>query len=133
MKEIRFWEAEDGTRFEDEYDCREYERKVRSAKLLEVVPCYTKIFARMIGEDEEFDEGDIDFILIPDDPCADFDEALRDLDEEFFEGQLPYNEVKSHNDLLYWDNESNTWRVWSRDYKNLRQLADRFQLFEEGE
>ena len=133
MKEIRFWEAEDGTQFDDEYDCQEYERKVRFAKLLEVVPCYTRIFMRMVGEDEEFDEGDIYFILIPDKIDADFDDALRELDEEFFEGQLPYNEAKSHNDLLYWDEESNTWRVWSRDYKNLRQLADHFQLFEEGE
>ena len=133
MKEVRFWEAEDGTRFEDEYDCEQYESKVRFAKLLEVVPCYDRIFMRMIGEDKEFDEGDIYFILIPDKITADFDDALRELDKEFFEGQLPYDEAKSHNDLLYWDNESNAWRVWSRDYKELRQLADRFQLFEEGE
>ena len=28
MKEIRFWQAEDGTKFDDEYDCIQYERRV---------------------------------------------------------------------------------------------------------
>lgn len=28
MKEVRFWLAEDGKRFDDEYDCIEYERRV---------------------------------------------------------------------------------------------------------
>ena len=27
MIEIRFWQAEDGTKFDDEYECIEYERK----------------------------------------------------------------------------------------------------------
>ena len=27
MKEIRFWQADDGTKFDDEYECIEYERK----------------------------------------------------------------------------------------------------------
>lgn len=133
MKEVRFWEAEDGTQFDNEYDCEEHERRVKFANLLEVVPCYTKNFSRMISKDEEFDEGDIHFILIPDKATTNFDDALQDLDEKFFEGQLPYDEAKLRNDLLYWDEESCTWRVWSRDYEVSRQLADYFQLFGEGE
>jgi len=133
MKEVRFWEAEDGTQFDDEYDCQEYEHKVRFARLLEIVPCYNGIFARMTGENEDSDESDISYILIPDKITTDFDDALRELDEYFFEGQLPYNEAKSHNDLLYWDGESSTWRVWSKDLSNLEILKNHFQLFEEGE
>lgn len=133
MKEVRFWEAEDGTQFESEYDCEEYERQVRFAELLEIVPCYNDIFMRMIGEDKEFDESDINYILIPDNPGTGFDEALRDLDEEFFERQLPYNEAKPHNDLLYWDEESSAWRVWSKDLSTLELLKNHFQLFGEGE
>lgn len=133
MKEVRFWEAEDGTQFESEYDCEEYERHLRYTKLLENIPCYNQIFARMTGEDEGFDERDIYYILIPDKITASFDDALRELDEEFFDGLLPYNEAKTHNDLLYWDEESSSWRVWSKDLANLEILANHFQLFGEGE
>ena len=133
MKEVRFWEAEDGTQFDDEYDCQEYEHKVRFAKLLEIVPCYNKDFMRIIGEDEEFDESDIYFILIPDKIGTGFDDALQELDEEFFEGQLPCDEAKSHNDLLYWDEDSGSWRVWSKDLSNLELLRNYFQLFGKGE
>ena len=131
MKEVRYYEAEDGTQFESEYDCQDYERQVRLARLLEIVPCYNKISVRMTGEDEELDESDIFCILIPDEIDARFDEALRELDEEFFEGQLPYNEAKPRNDLLYWDDYSCSWRVWSRDRENLELLRKHFQLFEE--
>ena len=133
MKEVRFWEAKDGERFDNEYDCQEHENKVRFAELLEIVPCYNDIFARMTGEDEDSDESDIYYILIPDKITTGFDDALRELNEYFFEGQLPYDKAKSHNDLLYWDEDSDSWRVWSGDHKELRRLADRFQLFEEGE
>ena len=133
MKEVRFWEAEDGERFDNEYDCQEHENKVRFTELLEIVPCYNDIFMRMTGEDEDSDESDISYILIPDKITTGFDDALRELDEHFFEGQLPYNEAKSHNDLLYWDGESSIWRVWSRDLANLELLKNHFQLFGEGE
>lgn len=133
MKEVRFWEAEDGTQFESEYDCEEYERHLRYAKLLEIVPCYNQIFVRTTGEDEGFDESDICYIFIPDMSDTDFAEALRELDEYFFEGQLPYIGAKTHNDLLYWDEDSQSWRVWSKDYKELRQMIKYFQLFGEGE
>ena len=130
MKEVQYWEAEDGTQFDNEYDCQDYERQVRLARLLEIIPCYNKIFGRMTGENEGFDEGDIEYILIPDKVDACFDEALRELDEEFFEGQLPYNEAKPRNDLLYWDDNSYSWRVWSKDLANLELLKKHFQLFE---
>ena len=133
MKEVRFWEAEDGTQFESEYDCEEYERHLKYARLLENVPCYNQIFVRMTGEDEGFDEGDIYYILIPDKITASFDDALRELDEEFFDGELPYYDAKSHNDLLYYDEDSHSWRVWSKDLANLEILRNHFQLFGEGE
>lgn len=133
MKEVRYWEAEDGMQFESEYDCQEYERHVKYSELLEIVPCYNQIQVRMSGEDENFDESNIYYILIPDMSDTGFAEALRELDEEFLEGQLPYIGTKSHNDLLYWDEDSNTWRVWSEDYRKLRQMANHFQLFGEGE
>jgi hypothetical protein len=87
----------------------------------------------MSGEDEGFDESDIYYILIPDKINTGFNDALRELDEEFFDGLLPYNEAKTHNDLLYWDEYSNTWRVWSKDLANLEILKNHFQLFGEGE
>ena len=133
MKEVRYYEAEDGTQFESEYDCQDYERQVKFARLLEIIPCYNVSSVRMTGEDKDSDESDISYILIPDKITTGFDDALRELDEYFFEGQLPYNEAKSHNDLLYWDGESSTWRVWSRDLSNLELLKNHFQLFEEGE
>ena len=46
MKEVRFWEAEDGTQFESEYDCEEYERHLKYTRLLESIPCYNQIFVR---------------------------------------------------------------------------------------
>lgn len=130
MKEVRYWEAEDGTPFESEYDCQDYERQVKFARLLETVPCYNKISVRMTGEEEGVDEGDICYILIPDEIDARYDEALAKLDEEFFTGLLPYNEAKPRNDLLYWDENSYSWRVWSRDHENLELLGKHFQLFE---
>jgi hypothetical protein len=133
MKEVRFWEAEDGERFDNEYDCEQHELEIRFAELLAVVPCYNDAFMRMTGEDEGFDESDIRYILIPDKITASFDDALRELDEVFFERQLPYWEAKSHNDLLYWDEDSQSWRVWSKDLANLEILKNHFQLFGEGE
>lgn len=133
MKEVRFWEAEDGTQFDNEYDCEEHERYVRFVELLKFVPCYNDVFVRMTGEDEDFDESDIYYILIPDNPSIDFTIALVKLNKEFFYDQLPYNEAKLHNDLLYRDEDSDSWRVWSKDLSNLEILKNHFQLFGEGE
>ena len=135
MKEIRYWEAEDGTKFEYEDECQEYEEKQLFIEMLKVIPCYDTIFVRVTGEDEQtsFDSDDICYILIPDNADDSFFETLRDFDSAYFEGLLPYNEAKSHNDLLYWDKYSNSWRVWSKDHANLEILANHFQLFGEGE
>lgn len=136
MKEIRYWEAEDGTKFEYEDECQEYEEKQLFIQMLDVIPCYSAMFIRITGENveqESYDNDDICYILIPDNADDSFFEALRNFDEAYFEGQLPYNEAKSHNDLLYWDEYSNIWRVWSKDLANLEILANHFQLFGEGE
>lgn len=136
MKEIRYWEAEDGTKFEYEDECQEYEEKQLFIEMLETIPCYDALFVRVTGENVEqalYDNDDIYYILIPDNADDNFFEALRYFDSEYFEEQLPCNEAKSHNDLLYWDEYSNTWRVWSKDLANLETLKNHFQLFGEGE
>lgn len=136
MKEIRYWEAEDGTRFEYEDECQEYEEKQLFVEMLKVIPCYDAGFARVIGDDDRptiYNSNDISYILIPDNADDSFFETLHDFDEAYYEGQLPYSEAKSHNDLLYWDEYSNSWRVWSKDLANLEILKNHFQLFGEGE
>lgn len=132
MKEVRYWEAEDGTKFEDQDDCLDYERKVRWGELLEIVPCYNEIYYRLTEEDTEYDEADVAFILIPDTKDNDkFWRAMRELDTDYFSGTIPFDEAKEKNDLLYFDAESETWRVWSADIRNLRQMENQFQLFED--
>ena len=34
MIEIKFWQADDGTKFDDEYECIQYERKKKRPSLL---------------------------------------------------------------------------------------------------
>ena len=136
MKEIRYWEAEDGTKFEYEDECQEYEEKQLFIKMLEIIPCYDALFVRVTGESVEqasYDIDDICYILIPDNADDSFFETLRDFDSAYVEGLLSYDEAKSHNDLLYWDKRSNSWRVWSKDLANLEILKNHFQLFGEGE
>lgn len=136
MKEIRYWEAEDGTKFEYEDECQEYEEKQLFIQMLETIPCYDTLFVRVTGESVEqasYGIDDIHYILIPDNADDSFFEALRDFDSAYLDGLLPYNEAKSHNDLLYWDTYANSWRVWSKDLAKLEILRNHFQLFGEGE
>lgn len=132
MKEIRYWEAEDGTKFEDEQDCVEYEQDCRWCELLEKVPCYTSDYKRVTKEDEGIFACNIAYILVPPSKgSAEFDDAYTDLDDEFFGGDLPYlGDCNPNGDLVFRD-DSNLWYLWSNEMTKLREMADRFQMFEE--
>lgn len=132
MKEIRYWEAEDGERFYVEEECEEYERDCLWGKLLDVVSCYDRKYKRIIKTYAEIcDCSDIAYIIIPSaTPGSEFINAYEELDEEFFDGRLPCLEgYSTSGDLAYCD-DSNVWHVWSEEIANLREMAEKFQLFE---
>jgi hypothetical protein len=132
MKEVRYWEADDGEKFESEEDCIEYERDCLWGELLETVPCYTSDYRRITKEDAEMYACDVAYILIPSaESTFTFNDAYEVLDGEFFYDGLPYlGKFNSSGDLAYRD-DSNVWHVWSEEMALLREMAERFQLFEE--
>lgn len=130
MKEVRYWEADDGEKFESEEECAEYERDCRWGELLETVPCYTYYYKRITKEDAEIYADDVTFILIPPaEPSDTFDDAYTELDEEFFYNLPYFGDFDCSGDLAYRD-DSNVWHIWSEEMTNLREMAERFQLFE---
>ena len=136
MKEIRYWEAEDGTRFDYEDECQEYEEKQLFIEMLKVIPCYDAGYARITGEDDSqasYNNDTIHYISIPDNADDNFFETLRNFNDAYFYGHLPCEETKPNNDLIYFDEESDTWRVWSKDIASLEIFSSYFQLFRKGE
>ena len=68
MTEIRYWIAEDGTKFEDEWECIEYERKIKLEK-------YKDDFVFLdhrkdIIPIEEVTTAEVIYIIVKNDRCA---------------------------------------------------------------
>lgn len=133
MKEVLYYEAEDGTKFDSAYDCEYYEKSCKFKAVFGILKCYDYHFNKITGECE----GDvvdvldnIRYILVGD--TAEEEEAYNKLDSMMSYYYLPcVSHVK--NSLVYFDENLECWFVWHDQMKMLRELAEKFQLFEEGE
>ena len=128
MKEVHYYEAEDGTKFESEYDCEKYEEAREFRTVFEALKCYDCYFDKITGEgDVKEVMGDIRYILVGD--TAEEVEAYNKLDDMLSHYYFPHIS-HAKNSLVYFDENVDCWLVWHDQMKMLRDLAEKFQLFE---
>ena len=131
MEKIITYVAFDGTQFDDEDECAEYE-------FLESAKEYTDGFT-LYNEAREpikisFDRDVLDkisFVIIKEEKAIPFLDDWM-INNGFYEiiGANCLN-IKSRIGLWIWDDKEDTWKHWETEMSKMRELGEYFQRFEE--
>jgi hypothetical protein len=126
MQEVIKYVADDGTEFEDEDECLDYERKTLLAdfsnKGLRAFDCnkkelpvenYTEVGSLL---------DDSDFLIIPNAIKEEFSEAVR---EEVWHSPFPdcIDESEDDENLFYWSDEVGYWKNYKYELATLLELG----------
>lgn len=126
MQEVIKYVADDGTEFEDEDECLDYERKTLlvnfSYRGLRAFDCnkkelpvenYTEVGSLL---DDSW------FLIIPNIVKDDFAEAMRDEDwhSDFY---CCINDSEDDENLFYWDDEQDCWKNYKYELATLLELG----------
>ena len=119
--------AEDGTQFEDEFDCVRYEEKLRTKEVFEPFSCYDREGCPLDTDGENFNPDDVYYILVREDDYE--DGSYMELDDFVFDGGLPaLNRVFEDTDitLIYFNRDSDTWKNWHEEFNKLTEMMKMF-------
>ena len=122
--------AEDGTQFEDEWECVDYEEKLHTKQAFEPFSCYDKNGHLLDTDDENFHPDYVDYILIKKDNYENGDYV--ELDSFIFDGNLPAlgNTFKdTDTTVIYYDHRLEAWHNWYEEFDKLTEMMKMFQLF----
>lgn len=133
MEKIITYVAFDGTQFDDEDECAEYE-------FLESAKEYTDGFT-LYNEAREpikisFDRDVLDkisFVIIKEEKAIPFLDDWM-INNGFYEiiGEVANClNIKSRIGLWIWDDKEDTWKHWETEMSKMRELGEYFQRFEE--
>ena len=124
MKEIITYEAFDGTRFEDEDECVEYERQVQSEEFSGQIHFFNA-FKKPLKL--ACDQDDVYYAIVKtteaaewwDDLCA--NEGL----------ERPFKKRAYAPGLYWYDTYADTWKYLQEEIEKLQLMANEFQQFVE--
>lgn len=127
MKQVTFWEAEDGRRFDSKTDCERYESMCFANYIFEHLECYTSARLRIYPGDD-FDLDSIFYIKITGDAEKEqnvFIEFKHYFEDNYHE-DFPFSYVEVVNDVLVYGD--NGWRSLRSDIDDLMGLACAFEI-----
>jgi len=130
MEKVMYFIAEDGTQFEDEFDCVQYEEELHIKQVFEPFSCYDINGHLLDTNDEHFESDDVYYILVKEDNYE--DGSYMELDDFIFDGELPaLSHVFKDTDttLIYFNRNSDTWENWHEEFNRLTEMMKMFQLF----
>ena len=122
--------AEDGTQFEDEWECERYEERFHIKQAFKPFSCYDKNIHLLDTDDEDFHPDYVDYILIKKDNYENGDYV--ELDSFIFDGNLPAlgNTFKdTDTTVIYYDHRLEAWHNWYEEFDKLTEMMKMFQLF----
>lgn len=130
MEKVMYFIAEDGTHFEDEWKCEQYEEELHIKQVFEPFSCYDRNGCLLDINSENFDPDDVYYILVKE---ADYENGnYMKLDDFAFDGELPalgntFNDVDTT--VIYYNRDSETWGNWYEEFYRLSEMMKMFQLF----
>lgn len=127
MEKVTRYIAEDGTMFEDECECELYEERLHVKEVFEPFSCYDRNGCLLDTDDENFDYGDVRYILVKEDSYE--DGSYMKLDDFIFDGELPAlgNTFKdTDTTLIYFNRDSDTWQNWHEEFNKLTEMMKMF-------
>ena len=130
MEKVTYFIAEDGTQFEDEWDCEQYEEKLHIKQVFKPFSCYDGSGCLLDTDGENFNPEDVYYILVKEDNYE--DGSYMELDDFIFDGELPAlgNTFKdTDTTLIYLNCDSDTWENWHEEFNRLTEMMKMFQLF----
>lgn len=126
MQEVIKYVADDGTEFEDEDECLDYERKTLLANFsyrgLRAFDCNKKELPVENYTDIGSLLDDSWFFIIPNAVKDEFAEAIR---EEDWHSEFYYyiNDSKDDENLFYWDEDEDCWKNYKYELAKLLELG----------
>lgn len=130
MEKVVYFIAEDGTQFEDEWECEQYEERLRIREVFKPFSCYDGDGCLLDTDGENFNPDDVWYILVKEDSYE--DGSYIDLDCFIFNGTLPaLIDVFKDTDttLIYYDHHLEAWHNWHKEFNELIEIKEMFQLF----
>ena len=119
--------AEDGTQFEDEYECEQYEEKLHIKQVFESFSCYDRDECFLDTNSENFNPDDVYYILVKKENYE--DGSYMELDDFIFDGELPalINVFKdTDTTLVYFNRDFDTWHNWHEEFNRLTGMMKMF-------
>jgi hypothetical protein len=130
MEKMVYFIAEDGTQFEDEWECERYEERLHIKEVFESFSCYDGDGCPLDTDDENFNPDDVCYILVKEN---DYEYgSYMELDDFIFNGNLPsLGDTFKDTDtaLIYLNSDSDTWENWHKEFNRLNEIMKKFQLF----
>lgn len=126
MQEIIKYVANDGTEFEDEDECLDYERKTllvdfSNRGLRAFNGCKQELSVEVYTDVENLLDSS-GFLIIPNRVKDEFSDAIRDYDYNSF---LSYciDESEEDENLFYWDDQEDCWKNYKYELAKLLELG----------
>ena len=133
MEKIVKYVAFDGTEFDYEEDCADYEFEVKAKECIEYFTLYDRNRKpiKFCADDEVL--CDVFYIVIKDEKAFSFlDDWMIDCGCYSTIGRSAYNQnIKNYVGLWMWDEQEEDWKHWETEMSKMRELGEYFQRFEE--
>lgn len=124
MKKICYYIADDGTKFDEQFKCEEYEQKLKADSFYDTLECYDVDGKKLSLFDEEYVVDNVGCAIIKNKEAFDYFsnmlERLRVVDIDKFS----YNKFPI---AIYWDNETFQWELCESKVKHLKQYITHLQ------
>ena len=133
MEKIVKYVAFDGTEFDYEEDCANYELETKAKEYIEYFTLYDRNRKpiKFCADAEIF--VDAMYIIIKDEKAFSFlDDLMVDYGYYSTIGKSAYNQnIKNYVGLWMWDEQEEDWKHWETEMSKMRELGEYFQRFEE--
>ena len=133
MEIITKYVAFDGTEFDCEEDCANYEFETKAKDCIKYFTLYDydRKPIKFCADDKNL--GDVFYIVIKDEKAFSFlDDWMIDCGYYSTIGKSAYNQnIKNYVGLWMWDEQEEDWKHWETEMSKMRELGEYFQRFEE--
>lgn len=133
MEKIVKYVAFDGTEFDCEEDCANYELETKAKDYIKYFTLYgyDRKPIKFCADDEIL--GDVFYIIIKDEKVISFlDDWMINCGCYSTIGKSAYNQnIKNCVGLWMWDEDEEDWKHWETEMSKMRELGEYFQRFEE--
>lgn len=133
MEKIIIYEAFDGTQFDDEDECAEYEFLENAKEYTDSFTLYNDAREPIKISFSSYALNEMKFVIIKEERAIPFlDEWMND--NYFHEtiGKVANRlNIESCIGLWIWNDKEDTWKHWETEMSKMRELGEYFQRFEE--